>query len=67
MTFLSSVELPTTAPFPTMAFPRMNAQWRISASSSMMHGPLMHAVGATFADFAIQIFSPRFSNLSSES
>ena len=41
MTFLSSVELPTTAPSPTIAFPRMNAHWRTSAFFPMIAGPWM--------------------------
>ena len=46
------------------ALPLTNAQWRISASSSMMSGPFKQAVGATFALLATQISSPRFSNFS---
>ena len=43
------LEFPTTAPFPTTALPLIKAQWRISASSSMIAGPFIYAVGATFA------------------
>ena len=56
-TFLSSVELPTTAPSPTMALPLMNAQCLISAFLPMIQGPVMLAVSATLALFAIQILS----------
>ena len=58
------MEFPTTAPFPTIALPRINAQWRISASSSIIHGPAINAVLATFAVFAIQTFSSTSSNFS---
>ena len=34
-----------------MALPLTNAQWRISASSSMMSGPFKQAVGAMLGDF----------------
>ena len=59
----NSVELPTTAPLPTIAFPLINAQCLISASSPIIAGPFIYAVGATLADLATQIFSPLFSNL----
>ena len=52
------MEFPTTAPFPTIAFPLINAQCLISASSSIIHGPVMDALCATTALFAIHIFSP---------
>ena len=38
-----------TSPLPTIALPRMYAQWRISAPSSMMVGPAMNALGAMVA------------------
>lgn len=46
--------LGTTEPafFWPIALPRIKAQWRISASSSMIAGPLIKAVGAILADFA---------------
>ena len=50
---------------PTRAFPLIKAQCRISASFPMIVGPLIHAVDATLADLAIQIFSPAFSYSSS--
>ena len=49
ITFLSSVELPTTAPSPTIAFPRINAQCLISAFFPIIAGPFIYAVGATVA------------------
>ena len=52
---LSSVELPTTAPAPTMALPRINAQWRISAFSQIISGPARLALFAIFAFFATQM------------
>ena len=61
MTFFNSVEFPTTAPSPTIAFPLINAQCLTSASFPIIAGPLIYAVGATFALFAIQTFSPTFS------
>ena len=45
ITFLSSVELPTTAPSPTSALPRINAPGRTSVPLPMMQGPVMEAVG----------------------
>ena len=64
MTFFNSVELPTTQPLPTTALPRINAQWRTSASSSIINGPFKKALLAMFALFATQIFSPLCSNRS---
>ena len=66
-TFLSSVELPMTQPFPTIALPLINAHCLISASSSMMQGPFIYTDGNTVADFAIHISSPLLSNLSAGS
>lgn len=63
--FFNSVELPTTAPSPIIAFPRINAQWRTSASLPMMTGPLMQAVGATLALLAIHTSSDGWSYSSS--
>ena len=57
ITFFNSVELPTTAFSPTIAFPLINAQCLISAFFPIIAGPAIKAVGATFADFAIQILS----------
>lgn len=39
--YLSSVEFPTTAPSPTIALPRINAQCLTSASFPIIAGPLM--------------------------
>ena len=49
ITFLSSVELPTTAPSPIRALPRIKAQWRTSASLPTITGPFRNADEATFA------------------
>ena len=51
ITFFSSVEFPTTAPSPTIAFPLINAQCLISAFFPIIAGPCMYAVGATVADY----------------
>ena len=53
MEFLISQELPNTEFLPMMAPPRMNAQWRISAPWSIMHGAPMYALSKIFASFAI--------------
>ena len=66
ITFLSSVELPTTAPSPTMALPLINAQCLTVAPFPIINGPLRNAVGATSASLATQIFSPLFSYSSSD-
>ena len=58
ITFFSSVEFPTTAPSPTIAFPLIKAQCLTSAFSPIIAGPFIYADGYTVADFAIHIFSP---------
>ena len=58
ITFFNSVEFPTTAPSPTIAFPRINAQCLISAFFPIIAGPFIYAVGATVAVLAIHISSP---------
>ena len=65
ITFFSSVEFPTTAPSPTIAFPLIKAQCLTSAFSHIIAGPWIYAVGATFALLAIHMSSPLFSYLSS--
>lgn len=65
MAFLSSQELPTVAPLPTIALPLIKAQCLISASSQMIKGPVKRADFVTIADFAIQISSPTLIYLSS--
>ena len=64
ITFFNSVEFPTTAFFPIIAFPLINAQCLISAFSSIITGPVILAVGDTLADFATHIFSPILLNTS---
>ena len=61
ITFFSSVEFPTTAPSPTIAFPLINAQCLISAFFPIIAGPCIYAVGATVADFAIHTSYPTLS------
>ena len=67
ITFFSSVEFPTTASSPTIAFPLINAQCLISAFFPIIAGPCMYAVGATVADFAIHTSSPILSYSSGSS
>ena len=67
ITFFNSVEFPTTAPSPTIAFPLINAQCLISAFFPIIAGPCMYAVGATVADFAIHTSSPTLSYSSGSS
>ena len=61
ITFFNSVEFPTTAPSPTIAFPLIKAQCLISASFPIIAGPFIYAVGAIVAVLAIHISSPLFS------
>ena len=65
MTFFNSVELPTTAPSPTIAFPLIKAQCLTSAFLPIIAGPFIYAVGATVADLAIHTFSLTLSYSSS--
>ena len=57
MAFFNSVEFPTTAFFPTIAFPLIKAQCLSSAPLSIIVGPFIHADSYIFASFAIQTFS----------
>ena len=61
MQFFNSVEFPTTAFSPTIAFPLIKAQCLTSAFLSIIAGPFIYAVGATLAVFAIHTLLPTFS------